>query len=381
MTPQPATVERDARWLYDAIERGEVPQVIDLRNPEDAAGAALEAGRPVEIRNVALWHALDDVAGLAAGTADGVVLLCAKGNGSQLLAEELGTLGRQALSLRGGMAAWSELLVAVAVPTGRADLEVWQLQRPAKGCLSYLVGVPGDGCVVVDPARHLDPYLDLAAERGMEIRYVVDTHLHADHISGGPALAERTGARYSLPAADSGAVPWEVAGLSDGSPLLLGPNATAEALVVHLPGHTPGTTAIHLPGVCLIAGDTAFVRGVGRPDLTGQAESLARELYRSVHDRLASLDPATRLLPAHWSSMAERAADGTVSAPLEAVLASDLLSRLDEAGFVDRVLASLPAAPAAYDQIRRVNAGELASADELELLDVGRNQCAASGTV
>ena len=166
--------------------------------------------------------------------------------------------------------------------------------------------------------------------------------------------------------------------LRDGDELDLG-SAVVRALTMHLPGHTPGTTALLVSDKVLLVGDTVFVRGLGRPDLTGQAEELARDLFRSVHERLRPLDPQTVIAPAHWSTPEEVNDQGLVTTTLEDVFTATLLNELAIERFVEEIVTSLPAAPDAYDTIRRVNAGQLTpSEEEIDVLDVGKNQCAAS---
>jgi glyoxylase-like metal-dependent hydrolase (beta-lactamase superfamily II) len=209
----------------------------------------------------------------------------------------------------------------------------------------------------------------------------MDTHVHADHISGGPELAERNNAKYHMPVEDAGPkVPWPNEPLIDGEELDLG-TAKVHSFAIKMPGHTPGTTCLHLPGVFLLTGDTVFVRGVGRPDLTGKADELARELYHTVHDRLQPLDPATMVLPAHWSTEAEMGSDGLVKTDLATIFESTLMNEDDLVKFVNEIVTSLPAAPDTYDTIRAVNAGKQVSPDEIEFLEIGKNQCAASTTV
>ena len=148
-----------------------------------------------------------------------------------------------------------------------------------------------------------------------------------------------------------------------------------------MPGHTPGSTCINLPGSLLLTGDTVFVRGVGRPDLTGKAEELARELFHTVHDRLRPLDPETMILPAHWSFDNEIGPDGLVRTDLATVFTSTLLNEEDMVRFIEEVITSLPSAPDTYDTIRLVNSGrESADAERIEFLEIGKNQCAASTT-
>jgi glyoxylase-like metal-dependent hydrolase (beta-lactamase superfamily II) len=211
------------------------------------------------------------------------------------------------------------------------------------------------------------------------VTHVVDTHVHADHISGGPTLAAELGVEYHLPPEDAGGlVPFPNRPLKDGDVLDLG-SAQVRVMSMHLPGHTPGTIALLVSDKVLLVGDTVFVRGLGRPDLTGQAEELARDLFRSVHERLRPLDPRTIIAPAHWTTSDEINAEGLVVTTLEDVFTATLLNEKAMEAFVEEIVTSLPAAPEFYDTIRQVNAGQLfPPEDEVDVLDVGRNQCAAS---
>ena len=156
-------------------------------------------------------------------------------------------------------------------------------------------------------------------------------------------------------------------------------SAAVKVMSMHLPGHTPGTIALLVSESVLLVGDTVFVKGLGRPDLTGQAEELARDLFRSVHERLEPLDPRTIIAPAHWSCSSEFDDDGLVITTLEDVFTATLLNEKAMVKFVAEIVTSLPPAPATYDTIRLVNAGMAAPPeDEVDVLDVGRNQCAAS---
>lgn len=368
--------------LFSEIEAGTVPEILDVRNKEDFAASPVEGNHPVPTRNVPVYEVFEDLEEHCRRTLRGAVVICGQGNGSELVAEEFESLGVETRSLEGGTDAWARLLVPKEITGLPGEVRAWQFQRPAKACLSYVIGVPGGRCMIVDPTRHPQPYLDLVAEHGMTVTHIVDTHVHADHISGGPALAERLGAEYHLPPEDAGGiVPFPNRPLKDGDVLDLG-SAVVQTLTMHLPGHTPGTTAFLVSDRLLIVGDTVFVRGLGRPDLTGQAEELARDLFHSVHERLRPLDPATIIAPAHWSSSAEVNDEGLVVTTLEDVFTATLLNEQAIERFVEEIVASLPHAPETYDTIRLVNAGKLAPPeDEMDLLDVGRNQCVASTTL
>lgn len=365
--------------LFHALNAGQVSEILDVRNVDEFEASKVEANHPVPTRNVPVYRVMEELDEQAAATLEGAVVICGQGNGSELVAEEFEMLGKGTRSLEGGTDAWNRLLVPLEIPGLPGDVRVWQFQRPAKACLSYVVGVPGQNCIIVDPTRQPQPYLDLAKEHGMTVTHVVDTHVHADHISGGPQLAADLGVAYHLPPEDAGGVvPFPNHPLKDGDVLDLG-SAEVRVMSMHLPGHTPGTIALLVAEKVLLVGDTVFVRGLGRPDLTGQAEQLAQDLFRSVHERLRPLDPQTIIAPAHWSSAEEVNADGLVITTLEDVFTATLLNEKAMERFVEEIVTSLPAAPDFYDTIRLVNAGQLTPPeDEIDVLDVGRNQCAAS---
>lgn len=368
--------------LFRELRAGTVSEILDIRNRDEFAAAPVEGPRPVPTRNVPVYTVYDNLAEEAERTLEGAVVICGQGNGSELVADDFAELGRHTRSLEGGTDAWARFLAPVEIPGLPGDLRAWQLQRPAKGCLSYVVGVPGHDCMVVDPTRHPEPYLDLAESHRMRVTHVVDTHVHADHLSGGPALAERLAAEYHLPPEDAGGVvPFPHRALVDGEEIDLG-SAVVHAMTMHLPGHTPGTTALLVSDTLLLVGDTVFVRGLGRPDLTGQAEQLARDLFASVHDRLEPLAPETVIAPAHWSSADEFGPDGLVLTTIRDVFQATLLNERAVEAFVREIVTSLPHAPETYDTIRLVNAGRLTPPeDERDVLDVGKNQCAAATTL
>jgi glyoxylase-like metal-dependent hydrolase (beta-lactamase superfamily II) len=368
--------------LWRELSAGTVSEILDVRNKDEFAAGTVEGRRPVPTRNVPVYAVYEDLDAEAERAKDGAVIICGQGNASELVADDFEELGKHTRSLQGGTDAWARFLAPVQIPGLPGEVRAWQFQRPAKGCLSYVVGVPGHACMIVDPTRHPQPYLDLAAAHDMRVTHVVDTHVHADHLSGGPALAEHLGAEYHLPPEDAGGVvPFASRALHDGDEIDLG-SAVVHAMTMHLPGHTPGTTALLVSDKLLLVGDTVFVRGLGRPDLTGQAEQLARDLFTSVHERLEPLDPETIIAPAHWSTAEEFNADGLILTTIGEVFRATLLNERAIEAFVQEIVTSLPEAPDTYDTIRLVNAGKLTPPEEdRDVLDVGKNQCAAATTL
>jgi glyoxylase-like metal-dependent hydrolase (beta-lactamase superfamily II) len=173
------------------------------------------------------------------------------------------------------------------------------------GCAAYLLGCGAVGaCAVVDAhGEDEGAYVAFAAAKGMRITHVIDTHVHADHRSGGPRLASRVGARYALHEAADVSLP--TTPLRHGQRLELG-NTVVE--VRHTPGHTPESVCLVVTDLrrgdqpwFVLTGDTLFVGAVGRPDLPGRARANAAELYVSIHDQLLTLPGEVEVYPGHFS--------------------------------------------------------------------------------
>ena len=269
------------------------------------------------------------------------------------------------------MKAWSLAWNTAEVPVN--DARIIQVRRTGKGCLSYLIGSQAEA-LVIDPSVPPEVYLELAAQHGLRIRYVLDTHIHADHLSRARRLAEQAGAILVLP--DQERVRFRFRPIAHGDTITFG-GAALTAFAT--PGHTLESTSYLFNREALLTGDTLFLSGVGRPDLDASAEAArerSRLLYRSVKQLLA-LGPDVLVLPAHASEPV--AFDGK---PLIARLGEvsdklrDWLSSEEE--FVERILKRLPPAPPHYAQIVELNeAGLLPDGDATDL-EAGANRCAVS---
>ena len=337
---------------------GEALFLLDVRNEEEFEAWRLEARRPLETLHVPYFDFIEDPEGSIARVPrdKDLVVLCAKGGSSEMVADLLAESGIRARNVAGGMNAYgSHLEVArvCAVP-----VEIHQLNRRGKGCLSYLIR-SGKDAVVVDPTRRIDVYLDLARRLECTIRRVLDTHVHADHLSGRRELANEAGARDSLEPGEA----------IEGVPIR----------AIASPGHTPESLLYLVGERHLLTGDTLFVTGVGRPDLGGEVDAWGRELFRTLRGRIAGLADDVVVLPAHCGGPAEIGPDGVVSARLGG-LRRDLqeMKIRDERSFVEAMRAAVREPPATYARIVRANRG-LESPTEEEKLEweLGKNRCAA----
>jgi glyoxylase-like metal-dependent hydrolase (beta-lactamase superfamily II)/rhodanese-related sulfurtransferase len=371
--------------LLSRLDRGDPILLLDVRNQDEFESWKLEARAPVETVHVPYFDFIEDAEiALARVPRDReVVVLCAKGGSSEMVVEMLGEAGFASKNISGGMIAYGVYLEPVKLPLAAAEAsryELWQVNRRGKACLSYVI-VSGGQAVVVDPSRHVAWYEGFAAERGARIVRVLDTHVHADHVSGGPELSLRLGVPYFVSAGAGFELRHATSPLADGQQFRLGGErgVSIEVRVISTPGHTPGSTSFLVDGRYLLTGDTLFVASVGRPDLGGHVVEWGRDLFFSLRDRLSDLPPSTRVLPAHYGGISEIGQDGVVWGLLGDLRATvpELQIATPEA-FVSAVRAAVKDPPAAYAEIIKVNLGTPASEEQISEWELGKNQCAAS---
>jgi glyoxylase-like metal-dependent hydrolase (beta-lactamase superfamily II) len=310
-----------------------------------------------------------------------VTVLCAKGGASEYVASKLSQLDYDVNHLEEGMNGWARIYERKEVTGYDGPGTVYQYQRPSSGCLGYLLVSDGEAAIV-DPLRAFtDRYFADAEELGVELTYAFDTHIHADHISGLREL-DAEGVTGVIPAES---VPRgvtyadELETAADGDEFEVG-DAVVET--VYTPGHTSGMTSYLLGDSLLTTGDGLFIESVARPDLEegdDGAPEAARMLYDSLQTRVLTLPDDTLVGGAHFSDAAVPAEDGTYTATVGALVERmDALS-MDEAEFVETILADMPPRPANYEAIIATNLGQQEADDEEAFtLELGPNNCAAS---
>jgi glyoxylase-like metal-dependent hydrolase (beta-lactamase superfamily II) len=300
-----------------------------------------------------------------------VHVLCARGISAADIAEILRGRGIHAGIVAGGMAAWATFHRVVRVSAPDEAFAVYQIVRPAKGCLSYLV-VSGKQALAIDCTRFTDTYRELSERLGVALIGVADTHLHADHISGSSKLASGVAPYYLADEdAEGGTLRREAA------PRTIEVGETPiRVLSLPVPGHTLGSTAFSVGDRYLVSGDTLLPDGVGRPDLGNHALEWTEHLYESLTGVLAKCDPLMTALPAHAGSISDYDANGACVRTLGDLLTAQLAA--DRTAFVERVSSAVAKSsqPAEYGEIRRVNLGGEASEQRVAELETGVNQCA-----
>jgi len=227
--------------------------------------------------------------------------------------------------------------------------------------ISYLFGCGGKAAAaVVDPVGEIEPYLAAAEATGMRILYVIDTHIHADHVSTGRRLADAVSAKYVLFAEAEAAAPFH--GVGDGGVLPLG-NVTAE--VLHTPGHTPEHVCLLVTDRTradepwfVLSGHTLMVGDVGRTELATAADEGARVLFRSLQ-RLKELPDYVEVLPGAFAgSVCGRRLSGNPASTIGFERRHNAAFRIaDEDTFVRFMLEEIPAPPLQAAKLRGINSG------------------------
>lgn len=243
-----------------------------------------------------------------------------------------------------------------------------QITHDDLGCASYLIGDEKAGvAAVVDPRFEIDEYIELARYLHVRIEHILETHNHADHLSGHGRLAAATGAVIHIHR--DAAPDYEHDPIDDGWELEVG---SVRVKALHTPGHRPEHTAFALTDTrrgddpwAVLTGDTLFVGDIARPDLAVEKREGARGIFHSLHEKLLSLPPETEIWPGHLggSLCGGPGMDMKVASTIgyerrhNTVLAID-----DEETFVDTVTAGLPPQPPNFQNVVALNRGPLVTA-------------------
>jgi glyoxylase-like metal-dependent hydrolase (beta-lactamase superfamily II) len=376
----PAQISPDE--LAERLDRGERLQVLDVRAPERVARSRVAFGPELEFhaRPNSQIFALPDARDLQLDVSRPVAVICGHGNSSKQTTAFLRERGYEAYSVTGGMAAWEAVYVARRLSPTPSLSHVVQLDRVGKGALSYVLVSDGDA-VIIDPGRHIDRYDAVLRELRATPAAVIDTHLHADYLSGARQAAARWRVPYFLHADDAVSPYTNTPGrlayqpLRDGDTIACGRSTLR---VAHVPGHTLGSIALIADDGVALTGDFLFVQSVGRPDLAGRTEAWAKLLWQSLEHARESWPGDLLVLPGHYASEAERRADRAVAARFHVIAATNAAAAIqDERTFLKWISDHTTAFPDAYRTIKEVNLGlaDLSESDA-ELLESGPNQCA-----
>ncbi|WP_102027653.1 MBL fold metallo-hydrolase [Salirhabdus sp. Marseille-P4669] len=369
------------KQLAQKVINHEETLILDVRNTDEFDNWKIEGGK-VEVVNEPYFNLLDGIEPVESKLAKDkeIIVVCAKGGSSEFVADLLEEAGfSNVYSLEGGMKAWSEHLEPVKVGDLADGGALYQFVRLGKGCLSYFIESNGEAAII-DTARMIETYEEFANQKEVQIKHLIDTHLHADHISGGRHLAQKVGGTYYLPPKDATEVTFDYTPLEEGNDIMVG-NTAVKVQPIYSPGHTIGSTSFIIDDNYLVTGDILFVKSIGRPDLAGLAEDWVGDLRNTLYNRYKELSDDLIVLPAHYSFAEELGKGGLVSARL-----GDLYNRNsglqveDEAVFRKMVTENLPPQPNAYQEIRETNMGKITPEIEKQKeMETGPNRCAVEG--
>jgi glyoxylase-like metal-dependent hydrolase (beta-lactamase superfamily II) len=381
-TPREMRVEELARL----IETAAPVQVVDVRPPAAVASGRIEGVPEDRFHNITSLQLMARRGGAIAELDSGIftAVVCNRGNESKMVASFLEKLGLDAASVEGGMAAWMRLVVPRDVTPPPGVDRVVQFDRVGKGALGYMVASRGEA-VLIDPPRDAAAYLSVLGQTGARLVGVIDTHVHADYVSGAPELSRQYGAPYYLHPADA-IYPYDgrqgkiaFSPLNHGDEVAVG-NCRLHAC--HTPGHTLGSTTFVIEDVIAFTGDFLFVNSIGRPDLAGHTAEWAADLWRSVALVKREWPATMQVYPAHYSDENERRPDRIVGTTFGSLLERLKALRFDRADqFIAWILERESAFPEVYRRIKAINIGLAAvTEEEADELEVGRNECALGGT-
>lgn len=304
---------------------------------------------------------------------DEVVTVCTEGVVSQTATDVLTELGYDAVTLEDGMSGWSRVHRWAPIPVD-IDGELIQVARPGKGCLSHVLVSDGKAAVF-DASHHLDEYEAVIDDHDADLVAALDTHAHADHVSGSRDLAARHDVPYYLHPAD--ALNVDATPLEDEQTITVG---DIDIEVIHTPGHSEGSVSFDVGGEALLTGDTLFHDSVGRVELGVEAgledadvEDNAATLYESLQGLLDYPDDIL-VLPAHDPG----SPDPPVTATLGEVKTRNEDLQRGREEFVETLASDIPDHPPNFERVKRVNVGQESVAETgLADLELGPNNCAA----
>jgi hydroxyacylglutathione hydrolase len=244
-------------------------------------------------------------------------------------------------------------------------MKIKQFEVPGLAQYSYVLSSAGEA-IVIDPMRDFDRYITYASQQDLTIKFVTETHIHADFASGSIALAEAVQAELALSGYDAGEhyrYTMKHRELRDSDGIEAG---SIKLVALHTPGHTPEHLSFVLfdmersatEPVAIFTGDFLFVGSLGRPDLLGEdaKQALAHELYKSLHERIASLHDGVQVFPGHGAgSFCGAGMSEQSESTLGYERTTQPLFHLDEVSFVRTILSSVPPMPSYYPRMKQLN--------------------------
>ncbi len=297
-----------------------------------------------------------------------IIVVCMEGLMSKDGADILQEKGYEAYSLKGGMKQWNFAYSIKLLEKPEKNLKIYQIRRVAKGCISYLI-ISEDEAAVIDASLNPEVYISLANKNQSTIKYVMDTHTHADYISRTRELAKTSNAKHIY--IDIAQVDYDYIKIKDREKIYFG-NSTIE--MIYTPGHTLDSVSYLLDNEYLFTGDTLFVDGIGRPDLKANLDETifkAGLLFDSLQFIL-SLD--INILPSHYSNSIAFAQPIIINKIGEIYKDVNVLS-LNKDQFIDAIMDNMPLPPPNFNDIVEINKRGSSEDIDIARLEASANRC------
>jgi glyoxylase-like metal-dependent hydrolase (beta-lactamase superfamily II)/rhodanese-related sulfurtransferase len=389
--------------LKKRIDKGEDIFILDVRTPEEHKSWKVSYDR-YQDSSVIPIDALSSADSLKQIPKDKeIVTFCGHGNRSMAAAKTLSELGYNVKSIVGGLDGWNSVYdIASISDMDSSPVRIWQIRRLSKGCMSYMVASTYDkSAIVIDATCEIDKAISKIVNKNeLRITKLIDTHMHADHLSGATRLAKKYGADVYISSLEgyntkNGTEEMSFKSIIDGDIIQVGDSIVLEA--IHTPGHTNGSMSFRLQNSSnktkttnssnnvdkdnnhnnyLFTGDTLFVDGIGRPDLHNKAEECTLNLFNTYHQKILNLPDETLILPAHFGGSFEH--QKLISNTINSIKQKINLLSASEAEFIKFVTGSTSSLPQPmnYDKIISINKN-MTLCDTIEQKDIeaGPNAC------
>ncbi len=356
--------------------------LLDVRNNEEFGRFKVEGPQLKKMINVPymefIEHEEQSVAQVPRG--EKIKIVCAKEGSAKYVGEILVNHGWEDVAyLEAGIKSWGNMLAPKLIAS-KNGYELYQFVRPGKASCSYGLLYTGE-MVLFDPSRNVDFYADFAKRQGSKIVKTFETHLQADYISGSQRLSESAGATIIGNENDFQGAVFDYTPVSDDEIFTFANEGGPEIRVVHMPGHTPGSTSYLIDKQYLVSGDAIFILSIGRPDLGGKVVEWSKMLFKTVSTKIADLDDGVIVLPGHYMEWSELNSDGIFAESIGNIKKRnvDIYRIENETDFIAFIQDNMRTQPEVYAEIRKVNAGLLqVDEDQQDIMDLGKNECAAS---
>lgn len=356
--------------------------LLDVRNNEEFGRFKVEGPHLKKMINVPymefIEHEEQSVAQVPQG--EKIRIVCAKEGSAKYVGEILVNHGwKDVAYLETGIKSWGNMLAPKLI-SAENGYQLYQFIRPGKASCSYAL-LFEDEMVLFDPTRNVTFYQTFADQHDCKIVKTFETHLQADYISGSQRLSETAGATIVGNEDDFQMAVFNYQPVKDEEVFNFSKPGGPGVMAVHMPGHTPGSTSYLIDNRFLVSGDAIFILSIGRPDLGGKAVEWSKLLFKTVSTKIADLDDEVIVLPGHYMDWSELNAEKIFADSIGNIKSrnADIYGIEREADFIEFIQDNMRKQPDVYAEIRKVNAGLLqVDEDEQDVMDLGKNECAAS---